>query len=75
MGDRLPTIRGFGGTAGAVHSDGGGAVQVDEGGDDVAVKWCDIGAASGPGREDGGGFPSLAGLPVSIGLGFFCGRL
>ena len=33
------TIRGLGGgAAGAVHSDGGDAVRVDEGGGDVEVK-------------------------------------
>ena len=58
-----------------MHGDGGGVVRVDEGGGDVAVKWCGTGAASGPSSEDGGGFPSLAALPVSIGLGFFDGRL
>ena len=41
----------------------------------IAVKWCGIGTASGPGSEDGGGFPSLAALPVSIGLDFFGRRL
>ena len=37
----------------------------------IEVKWCGTRAASGPDSEDGDGFPSLAALPVSIGLGFF----